>query len=391
MAKPRLVYLCTRFPYPFDRGDRLRAFRLLQQFSKHADVTLVTFTEGLASDAPVEPLLAFCDRVEVVPLARWESRLGMLAGITRKEPFQVSYYHSSSMEQLVDRLAREKFDVAFAQLFRMRPYLDRFVSSRRVIELSDSLTLNLRRALPFKPIVKRWAFEEELRRVDRYERETLSRVEEAWVVSGPDRQDLLARSPQARVEVIPNGVETRWGQSGLEGPKQNEAIFLGNLTVSHNRDAARHLVRDIWPLVRKRIPDATLRLVGKHDANLRSLASKQGVILSGFVEDLSPVFRCARIALAPLRFGSGLQNKVLEAMASGLPVVATPLVSQPINAEPEREILIATTAAEQAEAACRLLKDDGLAMRVGQAARAFVLSRFTWDCAGKRMQEILHG
>lgn len=389
MPRPRLLYLCTRFPWPFDRGDRMRAWNLIEQFSRHANVTLVSFTEGRDVDAPVDRLLPLCERVEVVSLPRSRSQLNMVRGIAARAPFQVAYYRSEVMEKLADRLAREHFDLAFAQLFRMRPYLDRLRRTRKVMELSDSLTLNLRRALPLKPWHLRPAFAEELRRVERYENETMRRVEESWVVAGEDRRDLLARVPDARVEVVPNGIVRRWGAAGLEGPKGPVALFLGNLTVAHNVDAARHLAREIWPLVRRAVPDARLRLVGAPGRAVASLAALPGVSLEGFVEDLSPLLREARLSVAPLRCASGIQNKVLETMAAGLPAVVTPMVAAPIGAEPGHQIAVAEGAGPLADEIVRLLRDEALARRIGEAGCAHVTARFSWDRAGERMRELL--
>jgi polysaccharide biosynthesis protein PslH len=150
--RPRLLYLCARHPWPLNRGDRFRAYNLVKAFSLHADVTLVAFTDTPAAEAPVEPLLEFCSRVEVVALPLWQSRVNMLTAIPGRQPFQVAYYRSEVMERLADRLNRESFDVAFAHLFRMAPYLDRMTRSRRLLDLCDSLAMNLKRAAKIKPL-----------------------------------------------------------------------------------------------------------------------------------------------------------------------------------------------------------------------------------------------
>jgi glycosyltransferase involved in cell wall biosynthesis len=214
-------------------------------------------------------------------------------------------------------------------------------------------------------------------------------VEESWVVADEDSRDLVSRVPAAHVEIIPNGIVRRWGLAGLEGPKGPVALFLGNLTVAHNADAARYLARDIWPLVRRRIPDARLKLVGAHGATVARLATRPGVSLPGFVEDLSPLLREARLAVAPLRCASGIQNKVLETMAAGLPAVVTPMVGRPIGAEPGREIVVAEGAGALADEIVRLFADEALARRIGEAGSAHVTSRFSWDRAGERMRELL--
>ncbi len=388
MSRPKLVYLCTRFPWPLDRGDRLRAWNLLRQFSRHADVTLISFSDLPAERVDITPLLDTCERVEVVSLPAWQSRLNLAAGVLSPDPLQVSYYRSEIMDRLVDRLVRERFDVAFAQLFRMFPYLERF-PCRKILELSDSLALNLRRAIPVKPPLARIAFREELRRVEPYEAKVMKAVDENWVVAPADREDLLRRAPGARVEVIPNGIVTRWGRAGLDGPKQDAALFLGNLTVGHNIDTARYLALDIWPRVLRRKPDARLVLAGAAGRAVNALAAEPGVRVAGFVDDLGDLLRTCRLAVSPLRYGAGIQNKVLETMAAGLPVVVTPIVAEPIGAEPGREILVAREAEEIAAEIVSVMEDPDRARSVGEAGSRFVLGRYSWDRAGERMGEIL--
>jgi glycosyltransferase involved in cell wall biosynthesis len=275
-------------------------------------------------------------------------------------------------------------------MLRMLPYLGLLSCRVKIVDFTDSGTLRFRRALPWMPAVLRLPLREELRRVERYELQALLRTDEGWVVAEPDRKEFVARVADARVTVVPNGVVTRWGTAGLEGPKGDTALFLGNLTVSHNRDAARHFANDIWPRVRARRPGAVLRLVGRHDGALRDLASCPGVRFEGFVEDLTPLLRDARVAASPLRFASGLQNKVLETMAAGLPSVVPSTVNEAIGAPPGEAIVVADGADAIAAAIVAVMDDPVTAARIGAAGSAFVRERFSWSRSGERLSELLH-
>jgi len=390
MSSPRVLYLTTRFPWPLDRGDRIRAYRLVERFSRLAEVTLVTFHDSPATDAPIQHLLPFCKRVEVIHHPASLGISNMLSSVGGSDPFQVAYYRSAAMSTLVDRLAGEQWDVAFAQLFRMLPYLNRLRAGKKVLELSDSLALNLERATRIKPWWSRLPFHEELRRVRQYERVALAAADEAWVVAEPDRQDLLARAPGARIEVIPMGLEERWGPGGLTDSKEPLALFLGNLTVGHNLDTAEHLVRRIWPLVRRQRADARLILVGRAAARARRLDDPgSGVEVAGYVDDLVPLLSRAVLGVAPLRYGAGLQNKVIELMAAGLPSVVTPMVNEGIGARPGVEIVVAASDNDMASAIVTLMNDPEDAARLGRAARAFATSRYRWDLAEARMAGLL--
>ncbi|TPW12230.1 MAG: glycosyl transferase family 1 protein [bacterium] len=318
--RPRILYLIPRYPWPPDRGDRLTGLNLLRQFTEFADVTLVAFAEGMSTAVDLGPLIDRCTRIEVVPHPIWRGRANMLAAMMDDVPFQVAFYHSRIMEELVRRLRGERFDLVFAQMFRMHPYLAPFGGSQRVMFLGDSLAMNLRRAVRTKHGVKRLAFRMEEQRVDRYEIKVMSEVDESWVVAESDRCDLLARSPGARVVVVPNGVEDRWGRVN-PAVSEDTVLLLGNMTVGHNIDMATYLVEAIWPLVRAGHPGAELLLVGPAGPTVRRLSTRPGVSVTGFIDDLAPILARTRVSVAPLRYGAGVQNKVLETMAAGLPAV----------------------------------------------------------------------
>lgn len=389
--RPRILFLAPRYPWPLDRGDRIRAWGLLKEFSPIADVTLVGLSETDPAGIDLGPYPELCARVEVLPHSPLRARANMLAAVAGSRPFQVAYYRNEVLEALVTRLARERFDVAFGQLFRMFPYVERFGGCRRIIDLTDSLRLNLRRAAPLKPGLRRVAFELERRRVERYEAEVARRVDEAWVVSEIDRADLLERAPEAAIRVIPNGVLDRWGPVGGTRADGRTVLWLGNLTVGHNIDMAAHLVRDIWPLVRAERPGAELLLAGDCRPGIRRRLAGPGVTVAGFVPDLAPLLARASVAVAPLRYGAGLQNKVLDTMAAGLPVVVSPIVQEPIGGTPGETLVVAETAAGFARAVSSLLATPERCRTIGEEGRRFVLERFAWAAAGQRMSELLAG
>lgn len=386
--RPRLLYLIPRYPWPPDRGDRLTGWNLLRQFTAFADVTLVAFSDVEPAATELGPLVDLCDRIEVIHHPTWRGRANMLAALGDDVPFQVAFYRSRFMEDMVRRLRGEQFDLIFSHLFRMHPYLAPFNRSRRVTFLADSLAMNLRRAVPTKHGIKRLAFQMEQRRVERYEARVMSEVDESWVVSETDRQDLLARSPDARVVVVPNGVEDRLGKADPTTTGKT-VLLLGNMTVGHNIDMAIYLVEEIWPLVRGWHPDAELLLVGTAGPTVKRLASRPGVTVTGFIDDLAPIFARTRVAVAPLRYGAGVQNKVLETMAAGLPAVVTSIVNEGIGAEPERSIDTADDPAAFAASISRHLSDPARAARMGLAGREHILAHFSWEPAGRRMKSLL--
>lgn len=389
MSRPRVLFFSPRFPWPLDRGDRLRAYHLVRGFARFADVTLFSLTDTPVNEAPLEPLLDLCTRVEVISIPRWRSRAQMIGALPGRLPFQVAYFRSEAMERLVDRANVEAFDLVVGQMFRVFPYMARLKKAPRVMDLCDSLAMNYRGAAPLKPVLARQAFLEEWRRVEAYEAHVMDNVTESWVVSEVDRQDLLRRRPAARIAVVPNGVEERWGDAGLADAAEPRVLFLGNLTVGHNVDAILHFVDAVWPLVRQAVPTARLDLAGLAGPRIQALHGVVGVQVHGFVPDLRELLESCRLSVAPVRYGAGIQNKVIETIAAGLPAVVTSLVSRPLGCTAGRDLLVADGPADQARAIVSLLVDETLRRKIGRAGQAFARGKFTWRHVEQRAAELL--
>lgn len=385
----RVLFVSARFPYPPDRGDRLTAYHLLHALSRRHRVTLVSFRDGHEPEDAGSPVAALCERVETVSLSRARSWSQAWLGLLSTTPSQVSYYRSPTMRRLVRRLCAEtRFDAIFVQLFRMEPFVRDIPHPAKVLFLGDSLALGLLRSMPYRPWWKRPGLEWERLRVAAFEAGATRGFRESWVLSDVDRADLEARGGRDLVRLA-HGVDERLFDLSIAPRMQPRAMFLGNLSVPHNVDAACFLAREIWPLVRTEVPAAELQLVGADPAPaVRELGATAGVTVTGRVPDLLPFWQATAVLVAPLRFSSGIQNKVLEAMAAGVPVVATPQVAEGIGAVDAAVLRTGRDARELAAATVELLRDPAGASPMVERARAFVRQRFSWDAMVQRLEQV---
>ncbi len=379
----RLLALTARLPYPPDRGDRLRAYHFLRTLSLEHDITLLSFIAAEREREHLPALRKICRRVEVVRLPKWRSALNVGLNFWRSLPLQALYYRSAAMQRLVNRvLAEERFDAVYVHLFRMAQFVDEGGqrAGYRIVDLTDVISKEIARSLPYRGLASRWLYAIERPRIVRYETRLARTFEEAWLVSPADRDELKRRVPQANLHVVSNGVDTEMLHPTGQPPLPNSLLFVGHMSVFHNMDAARLLAEEILPRVRREVPGATLTLVGAEPhPSIRALGKREGIRVTGFVPDLNAALNEAAVFVAPLRFAAGVQNKVLEAMAAGRPVVTTSLVNEGIRAEAGTHLLLADTPAESARQIIRLLQDPAAASRLGQGGRAFVRARFTWD------------
>ncbi len=334
----RILCLASRLPYPPNRGDRLRAFNFIKNLSREHKLSLLSFIAHESEREHLPPLRAYCQDVRVLTMSQRHSALSVLYNLWRREPLQALYYRSGAMRRLVKQTLTEKqFDAAYVHLFRMAPYVADQPRLYRIVDLTDAISEEITRSLPYRGLISRLIYKLELSRIRRYERHVAKTFEETWLISKADRQVLAMDCPAANIRVVPNGVDAN-RLYPLEQPCEPDSlIFVGHLGVFHNVDAATILARKVLPLVRQQIPNCSLKIVGAEpNAQVRALDAEPAVSVTGFVPDLNDYLNRAAIFVAPLRFAAGVQNKVLEAMATASPVVTTNLVNAGLGARGPR-------------------------------------------------------
>lgn len=385
----KILFLTARFPYPPDRGDRLNAYHLLRALADRHRVTLLSFVDGREPGGGRATLEALCERIETVQLSRRRSWMQAVVGMFSADPSQVSYYRSRAMAERVETLGREgDWDLIFVQLFRMAPFAAAIPSRSKVLFLTDSIALALERRMRFQPGWQRLPLAWERARVSRFEVGATRSFRENWVVSHVDAQHLAGRGA-VNVHVVAHGVDERLFEIPLEPRTGDHVTFLGNLGVPHNVDAATHLAHDIWPGIRRQRPAATLELAGADPVvALRRFHGRDGILVTGAQDDLVALWSRASVLLAPLRFSTGIQNKVLEAMAAGVPVVTTPEAAEGIGAREGEHLLIGGDPASLVTHTVSILRDPAGALAMAGRARCFVRERFSWETQVRRLEDI---
>lgn len=386
----RLLCLTARLPYPPDRGDRLRAYRFLERLGREHELHLLSFIADRRELAHLPALRAVCAEVRTVYQPAWRSALAVGLNLWRSAPLQLLYYRSRAMQRQVDAWRRAvPFDAAYIHLFRMAPYLAQARNIYRIVDLTDVISAEVARSLAYRGWASRALYRTELPRIRRYEQVVAEQFEEIWLVSEEDRRALAARCPSANLQVVTNGVDLARLRPLDIPAAPHSLILVGHWRVFHNIDAALYLMAEIWPQLRRRYPDCRLALVGADPApEIQALAAQPGVTVTGFVPDLNQALNQATVFVAPLRFSAGLQNKVLEAMAAGRPVVTTPQVSLGLGTEAGRHLLVGDSAESLTQHILTLWEQPDLAARLGRAARQFVAERFTWEQAADRLRAI---
>jgi sugar transferase (PEP-CTERM/EpsH1 system associated) len=377
----RLLVLAPRFPWPLDKGDRLTVFNLVRHFSQNHHVALLTFLEPGQDPAARRHLEDAAERVETVPLRKWGAYAGALGAVLRGRPLQVGYYASARMRERVQQTIDDfEPDVVYAHTIRMGEYL---AGARRprVLGMQISMRLNYGRlARHSRNPLRRLLYRIEAWWAGRYEPRIARRFDRCLLISEKDVAALGSPRP-LNIVVNPHGVAFRYFTSdGPEAEEDGHIVFTGNMAYPPNADAAVWFARKILPRIRREVPDARFSVVGADPLPaVRVLDRNPAVEVTGRVEDLRPYLDRAAVAVDPLRVGAGLQNKVLEGMSMGVPMVVTAVANEGIGAEPGRHLLVADRADDFARQVVRLLRDPEMRTRIGAAARRFVIDEWSWE------------
>jgi glycosyltransferase involved in cell wall biosynthesis len=377
--RPRLLVLAPRYPYPLVSGDRVRIVHVCRQLAAGFDITLLCLCDDRTElEAPVPTDAPFVS-VERVWLPRYKSYLNVLRALVGSLPLQVAYYRSAEFAVRAEVLS-EQHDLVMAHLIRTAPYAVA-AGKPRVLEMTDAISRTYERARGAADRTRQrtWIYRIEEERVRAFEQATLEQFELVTVVSEQDREHLLRGRSAPNVAVFSNGVDTE--SFPFREPSSAEPVvaFVGNLTTLPNLDAANYFAREVLPLLRRKRP-WTFRVIGRiARSDAQRLASIEGVEVTGQIPSVPDAVTDAQAGVCPMRIGSGIQNKILEYMALGLPTVTSSMSLQAIRAEPGREILVADEPAAYVAHLETLYADTALARTIAHAAHAYVTRQHGWE------------
>ena len=380
------ILFCSRwFPYPPDNGSKIRIFNLIKQLSLSHEVDLISFTSEALIDESLETMSDYCRQVKVVPYRSFEpKRLTALAGFFSMQPRSVIDTYSDEFQMLVEQAARQhKFDLVIASQIDMvryvlaLPYLPKIFEE---IELTIFYEQVVKEQNPLKKL-RSWLTWWKL---SQFVRSFLASFSGCTVVSEVERTQILQVTPGYKpIAVIPNGVDLNHHLATFGPPVADTLVYSGALTYGANFDAMDFFLREIFPLIQAQRPQVKLYITGKlNGVPVNRLPSNNGVIFTGYLNDIRPQVAQSWVSIVPLRFGGGTRLKVLESLALGTPVVATSKGAEGLDLVAGKDLLIAVEPADFAAAVLRLLQEAALRDMLSGNGRQAV-KKYDWQTIGQ--------
>lgn len=376
MQKPNLVVLSPRFPYPLEKGDKLRMYYQLQGLSRYFRLHLIALSEHeiVAKDLEkVQPILESC---RIIPQGSLRYLRGGIRSVTRGEPFQISYYYEQRIQKKIDSYISEiQPDYIFVQLVRMAAYVEH-LSYPKVIDFMDAMSLNMLRAAEQSSVLKSLFYRRESRLLQQFERQYAQLADLGVIISEADQAYLYTLGID-QLHVQPNGVDTAYfSRAAYDTAVEYDIAFVGNMGYQPNIVAAEYLINRI---VKPYFPELKILIAGARPSKRVEELTSEHVTVSGWVEDIRSAYCSARMLVAPIFSGAGQQNKILEAMSLEIPCVTTPQVNAAILAKDGHAIEIANDEAAFKQKILKLINNPTNCREIGKNARIFVASKYNWD------------
>ncbi|MGB0918030.1 MAG: glycosyltransferase [Flavobacteriales bacterium] len=374
----RIFVLLSRFPYPLEKGDKLRAFHQLRILSKHHEIFLCALHEEELQPDWISEVKKHCTELKTIKLSRVNQFVNLGFSLLRKEPFQVAYFYQKKAQQEIEKSISEwKPDAIYCQLLRTAKYVLNVKDTPNVIDFQDAFSKGIERRLETDPWYLKPVLKSELRRLNRYEQQVFDAFDHCTIISEQDRNQLQVGQKE-QISIVRNGVNLQDFVPSNE-QKSIEVLFAGNMGYPPNIEGAIFLAKEVMPLVRKKYPEAKLMLAGaRPDTKVKELQSGLTDV-TGWVDDIRDCYAKAKVFVAPMMIGTGLQNKLLEAMAMRIPCVTSTLANNALQAKPNTQILIGTTPEEYANHVLELLDNQAKADNIANAGHDLVTNHFGWD------------
>jgi sugar transferase (PEP-CTERM/EpsH1 system associated) len=385
----RILCLSQRVPYPPNRGDKIITYHWIRHLAQNHEVHVACLADGKDDLANVAGLDGLAASVDAVPLSRWRSKLRALAALATGTPLTVAIFNEPKLRRRVRACMASGIDAVFVFSSGMASFVEDYADLPRIIHFADLDSLKWQRWSEMGSPPLSWIYGLEAGRLLRYERHLAHSYDCSVVCSARELDDLRRLMPGAPARCVRNGVDLDYFAPMPVEKQRHSLVFTGVMNYFPNVDAVGWFCQEILPLVRAEVPDVTFTICGaRPDRKVLALQELPGVTVTGAVPDVRPYLARASASVQPLRAARGIQNKLLEAMAMGLPVVATSTVFNGIEATAGADLLVADEPREFAAHVTRLLGDDGLRERIGQAARAIVERNYRWENALLQLDEM---
>lgn len=382
-----ILFICHRFPYPPNEGGKIRSFNMISHLHQQHDVTVVSLAEAQTTQEHIDGMLQHCKTCVVQktfkPLAWLKAVLCLLTSI----PSSMGYFNSIQLKRRVNKLVQEnKYDLIVVHCSSVAQLVSSVKGTPKILDFCDMdsqkwLTYVRHKSFPMSLVY--WL---EGVKLARAERKLAKQFDASSVATEAELETLCDLSKETLSFRFPNGVDTEYFAPMNMDYDAHKICFIGKMNYYPNEKCMLEFCENIFPALREKYPEINLSIVGSNPTpNIKKLADLPGVEVTGRVDDVRPYVQSAALTVVPLKIARGTQNKILESLAMGVPVVCSRLAARGVDALPGEHLLVADTVEEYVQSIGNVIENAAIREKLADAGRAQMLSRHTWINAMQEM------
>lgn len=393
----KILFVSPTFPYPLDTGAALRIYNIIRNLSRDNEILLASIADRKIGDSDISEMKKYCSGVFLAGIKKYPKLLQLpkvLGRFMGGRPFMVKYAESEELRNLLNNtsIVRDLDIIQFEHSYmacNVR-YIDRNSKAKKVLsfhniacaqyyrmyKVEKSISQKIKHLFEWFPMLK-------------WEPDIAARFDASVVVSEMDKHLLQFLNPLLDISVISNGVDTKSIVPRPLDVRRKNLLFVGSMDYGPNEDAVRYFYSEVFPLVKKEVPEITLTVGGRNPSSgLHELSENPEIFFTGYVDDIIPLYEKAMLSIVPLRSGGGTRLKILEAMATGTPVVSTPVGCEGLDVKDGENIMIADNAPEFAKKIVALMSDAELWMDVSRQGRKLVEEKYDWELIARSLNDV---
>ena len=386
----KILFLAHLFPLPLDSGGKIKSFYTLKALAAEHDVSFLSFIRGEDEGKHLKELHKICPNIKVINLHRSKSRFAKdaLMSLCSDKSFIVYRDFREEMQSAFDDLVKSFApDIVHIDHLQMAQFVSFEADYKTVLDEHNVEHLIIKRVSQTSSnhLMRNYAAIE-WKKLKKYELNVCSKASLVLTVSEEDKNTLLSEASNINaIEAVPIGVDTDFFKIVNRNTDSKTILSIATMYWPPNVDSMLYFCQDIFPLIKKEIPDAKLNIAGQRPVKEITNLASESIIVSGYIDDSREVSKDCAAFIVPLRSGSGVRVKILNAMAMGLPIVTTSIGVEGLNCENGKHLLIADTPKEFASAVIDLFNNKEKSIQLGKNARELVENEYSWDIIGKRL------
>ncbi len=387
----KILFICHRFPFPPSRGGKIRPFNIIKHLSRQHDVTVASLARSDEEAEAGKGLAEHCHKILMEQVSPAMAQIRMVSRLASREPSSMGYFYSPRLaERINEEIATTAFDLIFVHCSSVAQYVEAIDDTPKILDFGD---MDSQKWLAYAKVFglpKSLGYWLEGQKLQQAEIRLARRFDYCTCTTRAELTSLQDYGAPTPTGWFPNGVDLEKFQPSSQSYDPNGICFVGRMDYFPNQQCMLDFCRHAFPLIRERRPKTTLTIIGADpSAEIRRLSDLPGIEVTGTVPDVRPLVQNAAVSVAPLQIARGTQNKILESLAMGVPVVTSPAAAGGVDAVPGQHLVTATDPPAVAKAVLELLENPDLRQRLARAGRARMESHHSWPSSMQRLDSII--